>query len=357
VKERFIIQKTSKMQRCALLLLFSIFGLGTYGQESLPIINATSSTVDISVGDDFFIKGGWYLEPDKNPDVFSLGSKWTYEHKKVSFITDIDSISFDVQPGNKYNFIILLNNAVPCHIQIVTSPNPVFMNSKILIPLGMGFAFMVILFYLKRKQINTIYLLRLGYFQALLFWGIVFISGEIHGDYNHLKNVISELGAIGTRSEVFTSTSLIVLATLCTLFSFGFYKASIELELSIVPAILSFSTPVSLAWAAIFPLGNEFHGMTGPLPLLIILASLLVFLMWKKEKTLFSIRNFSLLSFFIMSLILLRFIKPFGISFEGLIQRFFYLGWTLWIVTISHLLKKSLDIKNSLIKQKTAINN
>lgn len=334
------------MQRLVLPALFSLYGLAAIGQATVPTIKATSSTVDISVGDDFFIKGGWFLEPDKNPDVFSIGSKWPYEYKKVSFITDIDSISFDVQPGNTYNFIILLNETVPCHIQIITSPNPIFMNSKILIPIGTGFIVMMIFAYRKRNQLNTIYLLKLGYVITLFFWALVFISGILHGNYHHLTNVISELGAIGTTSETITSASFMLLAALSTLFSIGFYKASTKLGLSSIPAILSFSKPVSLTWAAIFPLGNEFHSLTGPLPLFIILASLLSFILWRGEKGIFSARLLSLLSFFIMTLILLRFVQPFGIQYEGLVQRFFYLGWTVWILAISYFLTNQIKTSN-----------
>lgn len=334
------------MQRILLLFLIYFYGLAVLGQDTVPTIKATSPTVDIAVGNEFFIKGGWFLEPDKRPDVFSIGSKWTYEYKKVTFITDIDSITFDVQPGNEYNFIILLNDTIPCHIQIVTSPDPVFMNSKILIPIGLGFFVMVMLFYLNRNKLNVLYLLRLGYVITLFFWVLVFMGGIIHGNYNHLTNVISELGAIGTRSEIIISASFMVLAALSALFSLGFYKASKKVGLSSIPAILSFSKPVSLTWAAIFPLGNEFHRLAGPLPLLIVLASLLSFILWKKGKRFFLMRLVSLLSFFIMTLILLRFVQPFGVEYEGLIQRFFYFGWTVWIMTISYLLTNQIEALN-----------
>lgn len=328
------------MQKVLFLFLFSFYSVS--GQDSLPTIKATSSSVDIRVGDDYFIKGGWYLEPDKKPDVFSIGSKWTYESKRVSFITDIDSISFDVRPGGKYDFIIVLNETVPCHIQIVTSPDPIFMNGKSLLSIGIGFAIMIFIIYLKRDQVNPRYLLMLGYFIPLLFWITTFVSGHIHGNYNHLKNVISELGAIGGESEAVTSSFFILLAALSVLFSIGFYRASKRLKVSSIPSVLSFSKPVTLAWAAIFPLGNEFHSLTGPLPLLVALASLLSFVLWKRREELFQARLLSLASFFIMALIFLRFVRPFGIVYEGLVQRFFYLGWSLWTITISYFFIKQM---------------
>src|SRR5690606_20349547 len=133
------------------------------------------------------------------------------------------------------------------------------------------------------------------------------------------------------------------MAALSTLFSIGFYKASKKLGLSSIPSILSFSKPVSLTWVAIFPLGNEFHPLIGSLPLLIILASFFSFSLWKNKKEFSSTRLLSLLSFFIMSLILLRFVQPFGSQYEGLVQRFFYLGWTVWIIAISYLLPNQME--------------
>jgi hypothetical membrane protein len=323
------------MKNTILTLVLLIIGSVIFAQESLPGIRATSEKVDIRVGNDYFAKGGWSLDPTKKPDVFSIGSKWSYESKKVTFTTDIDSISFDVKPGNKYNFIIVLNDTQSCYIQIKALSNPVFLSKSILIPVIFGFILILFLLYLYRQKINTTRLLYIGYCLVILFWVITIVSGFIHGNYNHFKNVISDLGAIETKSEIFTSAALILLSLLCILFSIGFYRASRTLNISVVPAILSFSMPLSVFWAAIFPLGNEFHGMTGPLPFLIIIGSLLSFLLWKKSKEFSELRVLSLISFFVMLLILLRFIKPFGYQFEGLIQRFFYLGWSIWTFSTS----------------------
>ena len=329
------------MQRIIYLFFFLSVGYSTFAQDSLPTIKATSDKVDFKVGDDFFAKG-WILEPDKKPDVFSVGSKWLYNTKKITFTTDIDSISFNVQPGKKYNFIIVLNEKTPCYIQIVTLANPVFMSKNIMIPVLAGLIVILLLLYFNRNKINAVNLLYFGYAATLLFWLITFVSGFVHGNYNHFKNVISELGAIGTKSEILTSASLVVLSVLCILFSIGFYKASKKLRLSVIPAILTFSMPITILWAAIFPLGNAFHGSTGALPFLTIIGCLLSGILWKPNKQFLELRLFSLFGFFIMMLILLRFIQPFGHQFEGLIQRFYYLGWTIWTVAISYYFTKKL---------------
>jgi hypothetical membrane protein len=336
---------TSNMQKLLLLFLSLSLGLKVFSQENLPVIKANSLNVDIRVDDDYFVKAGWTLDPSKKPDIFSIGSKWLYETKKVTFITDIDSISVNIRPNSKYNFIILLNGKTACYIQVATLPNPVFMNKIIVIPVLLGFVIMLISLYIFRRKLDNAKLLYFGYAAPLVFWCMTFLSGYIHGNYNHLKNVISELGAIGTGSEVFTSSALMILAALCILFSTGFYSASQKLKLSVIPAILSFCMPITMIWAGIFTLGNEFHSLTGALPFLLILGFLLAYLLWKKNKAFTDVSNLSLLSFFISTLILLRLIKPFGYEYEGLVQRFFYLAWTIWTISIAHYL--SIKIKES----------
>ena len=97
-----------------------------------------------------------------------------------------------------------------------------------------------------------------------------------------------------------------------------------------------------MIWAGIFTLGNEFHSLTGPLPFLIIFGCLLAYLIWKKNKQFSELSNISLISFIISMFILLRFIKPFGHEYEGLIQRFFYLAWTVWTIVIAHYFSQKL---------------
>ena len=84
------------MKNAILTFVLLLIGMAIFGQDSLPVIKATSEKVDIRVGDEYFAKGGWALDPNKKPDVFSIGSKWIYETKKVTFTTNIDSISFNV---------------------------------------------------------------------------------------------------------------------------------------------------------------------------------------------------------------------------------------------------------------------
>jgi hypothetical membrane protein len=338
-----------KMKKAFYLLFLFCLSQVVFGQENLPTIRAASTRVDIRVGNEYFAKGGWTLDSTKKPDLFSIGSKWLYETKKVTFITDVDSITFDVQPNSKHNFIILLKERTPCYIQIATLPNPVFMQPKIIIPLLFGFILILVVLYRNKKRFVIEKLLYFGYVAPLLFWCMTFLSGAIRGNYNHFKNVISELGAIGTKSEMFTSSALMMLAVFCLLFSTGFYSASQQYKLSVIPAILCFSMPITMIWAGVFTLGNEFHSLTGPLPFLTILGFLLAYLLWKRNKKFSELSRISLLSFFISALILLRFTKPFGYEYEGLIQRFFYFAWSIWTISITYYLSKKLKFdKNNI---------
>ncbi|MFA6712264.1 MAG: transglutaminase-like domain-containing protein [Bacteroidales bacterium] len=95
----------------AVLLTQTIFA-----QNELPIIKANSSHVDIK-DDNNLRKNAWRIVPEANPDVYKTSSK------KVTFYTDIDSISFDISPNNQYDFVILLNEKDSAKTRIVWEPS------------------------------------------------------------------------------------------------------------------------------------------------------------------------------------------------------------------------------------------
>ncbi|MGB6034633.1 MAG: hypothetical protein WBG42_00095, partial [Cryomorphaceae bacterium] len=87
-----------------ILLLFS--SASVLSQDALPVLKTGVAILDIKDGD--LLKNEyWYLDPSINPDVYiankSSGSK------TVSFYSDIDSISFDVSPGQSHDFLVVLN--------------------------------------------------------------------------------------------------------------------------------------------------------------------------------------------------------------------------------------------------------
>jgi hypothetical protein len=166
---------------------------------------------------------------------------------------------------------------------------------------------------------------------------------------------VSELGTIGTRSEIFMSITTMLLALFSVFFSIGFYKACQHIGISTIPALLSFAMTISLAWGAIFPSGNDLHGTLGPLPLFIMLGSLLSSILWRGNKSFITIRIFSMVSFLIMLLFILRFVPSLQQKFEGLIQRCLWLGWSVWYIALSFWLVKLITKKkSSIVFQKAA---
>lgn len=90
-----------------LLVIFLISTADIIIAQQLPVIRALSNSVDVKDGDNFK-KGYWYITPEKKIDTFFV--ERFKGNKKVSFYTDIDSISFAVALGETHDFIIVLNN-------------------------------------------------------------------------------------------------------------------------------------------------------------------------------------------------------------------------------------------------------
>lgn len=98
-------------------ILFTILSVQTaIAQKKLPIIKATSNIVDIK-DDNQLRKNVWRIAPEEKVDVYTTSAK------KVTFYTDIDSISFKVDPKKPTNFVILLNGKDTALTQIKYAPS------------------------------------------------------------------------------------------------------------------------------------------------------------------------------------------------------------------------------------------
>lgn len=84
-------------------------------QEKLPVIKSNVNTISIQDGDELR-KDTWNLAPEAKPDIYQTSVK-AGQKKKVTFITDIDKIGFDVEAGKTYDFIIQKGDAM-CYTQI-----------------------------------------------------------------------------------------------------------------------------------------------------------------------------------------------------------------------------------------------
>jgi hypothetical protein len=98
------------------LILLSLLSVAGVAQEKLPIIRSNSSTVSIQDGSELK-RNNWTLVPDAKPDVYEARLK-DGKPQRVTFITDVESISFLVHEGKKYDFIIRWGDTL-CYTQIV----------------------------------------------------------------------------------------------------------------------------------------------------------------------------------------------------------------------------------------------
>jgi hypothetical membrane protein len=324
-----------------LLFLVLTVASNIVAQEQLPIVHSNAKNIMVKHEQAVV---NWHLEPDKKPDIYGIGNN--LKARTISIITDIDSTKFTIAPGNKQDFIIVYKNTDSCFSQITVLANPLFFHQSTYIPAVIIVGVFLIGLGINRKKISVSYLLKFGVLTGVAFWLMLIVGGVLHKNYSHIQMGVSELGTIGTRSEVFMAITTMLLAICSLLFSIGFIKASKQLGISTIPAFMSIAMVISMAWGAIFPSGNEQHGLLGPLPLFILIGSLLAAILWNKHKNYLLIRKLSLLSFFIMLLFIVRFIPTLQQQYEGLIQRTLWLGWSIWYIALSFCLPKLLRLKN-----------
>ncbi|WP_285057333.1 pepsin/retropepsin-like aspartic protease family protein [Pedobacter ginsengisoli] len=99
----------------ALLLMSGQF---TFAQNVLPVVRATSKTASIRDGK-HFKKDYWAIMPERKPDYYY--AEIPQKNNTITFITDLDSISFNTTYGKDYDFIILLNGKDSCYTRISAS--------------------------------------------------------------------------------------------------------------------------------------------------------------------------------------------------------------------------------------------
>lgn len=90
-----------------LLLAFWVLSLSAptlLAQKNAPLIRSNQKVISIRDGRQYQ-KDYWTITPEAKPDVYATPTR----SGKVTFYTDIDSISFKMKPGAEYNFVILLN--------------------------------------------------------------------------------------------------------------------------------------------------------------------------------------------------------------------------------------------------------
>jgi hypothetical membrane protein len=167
-----------------------------------------------------------------------------------------------------------------------------------------------------------------------VFWLTLIIGGLMTENYSQLTNMVSELGTIGTKTQYFFTTSLVISSVLSVFFVFGLYKTAKEYKLNVIPIFIILTFSFSIFGAAIFPLPLKLHGILGSPSMLMPLSPLLALIMWR-SKTISDIKLASALTLFVMSLGFLTLLPDFIDNYFGLKQRFFHIGWSLWFIYLS----------------------
>ena len=115
------------MKKTLLINLFTLLVTAIVSAQ-LPTIKASSKKVDINDGGQLS-QGNWILNPELELDIYK--TKVEKGTKLVTFYTDQDSISFNVERGKTYDFVILLNEKDSCRHQINTIPDFNFTSSYV----------------------------------------------------------------------------------------------------------------------------------------------------------------------------------------------------------------------------------
>lgn len=106
---------------CAVAAVVSIAGAGPAAAQAvspaapLPVVRATSNAVDVREGD-VLRPGHWHISPEVRPDVYVV--RQVGRGKRVTFYTDVDSISVHLTRGSSHDFVILLNGRDSAHTRI-----------------------------------------------------------------------------------------------------------------------------------------------------------------------------------------------------------------------------------------------
>ena len=95
------------VKQAAVVIFIPVVTVISASAQQLPIIKANNKLVDIKDGNQL-LKKYWTITPEAKPDVYITSR--INQNKKVTFYTDIDSITFTVKPGAYIPFNILLNN-------------------------------------------------------------------------------------------------------------------------------------------------------------------------------------------------------------------------------------------------------
>ncbi len=112
------IRKLLNMHKLIIFTLLILCTTALSAQKRIPVVKATNKVAYIMEE-----KGGtkdeWWLDPAARPDVFTFKNP---QKKRIYFYTDIDSINVLLGPGERFDFVVLLNGKDSCFTRFVNKP-------------------------------------------------------------------------------------------------------------------------------------------------------------------------------------------------------------------------------------------
>lgn len=176
---------------------------------------------------------------------------------------------------------------------------------------------------------------QVGSLVVVVFWATTIVCGFWLGGYNHFSRLVSELGAQGTVTRAPFAAGLLVASGLSLILVQQLVVNCRSRGLNLLPVLLILSYSFSIAGAAIFPLGNPLHGPLGSPSFLLLLSPPAALFLWPEKRAPRGLRTMSLLSLMMMCLGFLTMMPEVLPNSPGLKQRFFHLGWSVWVVYLS----------------------
>lgn len=103
------------------VLVVLLSAVAPVGAQHLPTVRSNVSSITIQDGTDRRT-GYWTLDPGAHPDVYVADR--SRRIKEVRFITDVDSIVFELKPGGSYDFVIVRNGRDSCFTRVRSAITP-----------------------------------------------------------------------------------------------------------------------------------------------------------------------------------------------------------------------------------------
>ncbi|HWB28139.1 MAG TPA: retropepsin-like aspartic protease [Chitinophagaceae bacterium] len=100
------------------IVFLLLFRHACIAQQNMPLIRANSDIVAIKDGNQPVTRYWDHLSANVKTVVYNVSK--VNKERLLTFYTDIDSVTFSVGPGQKYDFKVLLNSKDTCHAEIST---------------------------------------------------------------------------------------------------------------------------------------------------------------------------------------------------------------------------------------------